>query len=322
MPGNTTRTTISSEVDAAYQRSLLMRVTNDFKYTKWAQVRDISKGAGTNTVRFRRYGNLTAATTALTEGVTPSGSQLSVTAITATTNQYGDYVVLTDKLMMETQDPILTETAEILGDQAKDTFDQITRDILVAGTSVFYANGVAGRANVAANVSLTDYRKIARALRKNNAKKITRIVNAGTGVGTSAVKAAFVALISPDTHYDLKGLTGFIPVSQYGTNVTPVDENEVGSIDEIRFVETTNAKVFSAAGSGSVDVHADVILGQDAFGISRISGEALRFIFKPLGSAGSADPLDQRQTAGWKATFVAYRLNESFMYRYEHAVSA
>jgi N4-gp56 family major capsid protein len=319
---NTSRTTITSEVDAAYQRTLLTRVTNDFKYTKWAQVRDIQKGAGTNTVRFRRYGNLTAATTALTEGVTPPGSQLSVTAITATTNQYGDYVTLTDKLLMETQDPILTETAEILGDQAADTFDQVMRDILVAGTSVFYANGVAGRANVAANVSATDYKKIIRALRKNNAKKITRIVNAGTGVGTSSVKAAFIALVSPDTVYDLKGVTGFTPIKDYGSNFTPVDENEVGALDEIRFVETTNAKVFAAAGSGSVDVHADVIFGQDAFGVTRISGEALRFIFKPLGSAGSADPLDQRQTAGWKGTFVGYRLNESFMYRYEHAVTA
>lgn len=322
MPGNTTRTTISAEVDAAYQRTLLDRVTNNFVYTKWAQVRDISKGAGTNTVRFRRYGNLTAATTALTEGVTPSGSQLSVTAITATTNQYGDYVVLTDKLMMETQDPILTETSEILGDQASDTFDQITRDVLAAGTSVFYANGVGGRASVAANVAVADYRKIARALRKNNAKKISQIINAGTGVGTTPVKAAFVALISPDTHYDLKGTTGFIPVAQYSANQTLLDPNEVGSLDEIRFVETPNSKVFSAAGASSVDVHADIILGMNAYGITRISGEALRFIYKPLGSAGSADPLDQRQTAGWKSTFVAYRLNESFMYRYEHAVSA
>ena len=318
----TTRTTITSEVDAAYQRTLLDRVTNNFVYTKWAQVRDIQKGSGTNTVRFRRYGNLSAATTALTEGVTPSGSKLSVTAITATTNQYGDYVVLTDKLMMETQDPILTETTEILGDQATDTFDQITRDVLAAGTSVFYANGVAGRANVAANVSVADYRKIARALRKNNARKITKIINAGTGVGTTSVKAAFVALISPDTHYDLKGTTGFTPVKDYPSSQNLLDPNEVGALDEIRFVETTNSKVFSGAGSGSVDVHADIILAENAYGISRISGEALRFIYKPLGSAGSADPLDQRQTAGWKSTFVAYRLNESFMYRYEHAVSA
>lgn len=319
---NTSRTQIPVEVDAAYQRTLLMRVTANFVYTKWAQIRDIVRGAGTNMVRFRRYGNLTAATTALTEGVTPPGSQLSVTAVTASTSQYGDYVTLTDKVDMETQDPIITETTEILGDQASDTFDQITRDVLVAGTSVFYANGVGGRSSVAANVSLTDYRKIARALRKNNAKKITSIISASDGVGTTPVRAGYVALITPDTHYDLKGLTGFIPVAAYPSTQTLVDPNEVGSLDEFRFVETSNGKVFTAAGSGSVDVHADVILAQQAYGISRISGESLRQIFKPLGSAGSADPLEQRQTVGWKATFVAYRLNENFMYRYEHAVTA
>lgn len=319
---STTRTQIPVEVDAAYQRTLLMRVTANFVYTKWAQVRDIVQNGGTNTIRFRRYGNLTAATNALTEGVTPPGSQLSTTLLTGTTAQYGDYVTLTDKVDMEIQDPIITETTEILGDQASDTFDQLTRDVLAAGTSVFYANGVGGRSSVAANVALADYRKIARALRKNNAKKITQIISAVDGIGTTPVKAAFVALITPDTHYDLKGLTGFIPVAQYPSTTTLLDDAEVGSLDEIRFVETTNGKVFTGAGAASVDVHADVILAQQAYGISHITGQTLRQIFKPLGSAGSADPLEQRQTVGWKATFVAMRLNENFMYRYEHAVSA
>src|SRR3712207_4315175 len=94
---NTRATQLPAEVDAAYQRTLLERVTAMFTYTKWAQVRDIQKNAGTNTVRFRRYGNLTAATTALTEGVSPSGSTLSVTDITASTSQYGDYLTITDK---------------------------------------------------------------------------------------------------------------------------------------------------------------------------------------------------------------------------------
>jgi N4-gp56 family major capsid protein len=319
---STTRTQIPVEVDAAYQKTLLLRVTANFVYTKWAQVRDIVQNAGTNTIRFRRYSNLTAATTALTEGVTPPGSQLATTLLTGTTSQYGDYVTLTDKVDMETQDPVITETTEILGDQASDTFDQLTRDVLAAGTSVFYANGVGGRSSVAANVALADYRKIARALRKNNAKKITQIISASDGVGTTPTKAGFVALITPDTHYDLKGLTGFIPVAAYPSTNTILDPNEVGSLDEMRFVETSNGKVFSAAGSGSVDVHADVILAQQAYGISRISGQSLRQIFKPLGSAGAADPLEQRQTVGWKSTFVAMRLNENFMYRYEHAVTA
>jgi len=317
----TNRSVISAEVDAVYQRTLLLRAVENFIYTKWAQIKDIQQGAGTNQVRFRRYGNLTAATTALTEGVTPVGSTLSITNVTASTSQYGDYITFTDKVSMETQDPILTENAEILGDQAADTFDQLTRDVLAAGTSVFYANGVGGRGSVAANVSLTDYRKIARALRKNLAKKVTKMITGTDQVGTTPVKAAFVAIISADTHYDLKGLTGFTPVNQYPSNQTLLP-NEVGTLDEMRFVETTNGKVFTGAGSGSVDVHADVILGQDAYGISRISGHALEMIYKPLGSAGTADPLNQRQTQGWKSTFVAYRLNENFMYRYEHAVSS
>lgn len=319
---NTTRTTIPAEVDAIYQKTGLLRVKNDFKYTKWAQIRDIASNSGTSTIRFHRYANLTAATTPLVEGVTPTGSQLSRVTITGTPQQYGDYITLTDRLKYETQDPLMTETADLLGDQAADSFDQITRDVLTAGTSVFYANGVVGRGSVAANVSATDYKKIERSLRKNNAQKITRMVTASDGVGTSPIKAAFIALISPDTYFDLQSLSSFKPVETYASTQKLVDENEVGSMGHIRFVETTNAKVFAGAGSGSVDVHADVILARDAYGITRITGETMRLITQPLGSAGTADPLEQRATMGWKATFLAMRLNENFLYRYEHAVSA
>ena len=99
-------------------------------------------------------------------------------------------------------------------------------------------------------------------------------------------------------------------------------EGEVGALDEVRFVESTNAYVESSAGSGSIDVYHTLILGAEAYGISRISGEAMRNIVKALGSAGSADPLDQRQTSGWKATFVAVILNQTFLLDIEHAVSS
>ena len=65
-----------------------------------------------------------------------------------------------------------------------------------------------------------------------------------------------------------------------------------------------------------------LILASEYYGISRISGEAMKNIVKPLGSAGSADALDQRSTSGWKATFVTTRLNENFCVRIEHAVSS
>jgi N4-gp56 family major capsid protein len=97
---------------------------------------------------------------------------------------------------------------------------------------------------------------------------------------------------------------------------------EVGKLLEVRFVETTFAKKFTGEGSGSIDVYGTLILAKNAYGVSRISGEAIQNIVKSLGSAGTADPLNQRATSGWKASLAAIRLNEAFMLRIEHACTA
>ena len=99
-------------------------------------------------------------------------------------------------------------------------------------------------------------------------------------------------------------------------------EGEIGKLDEVRFIDSTNAVVFSGEGDSGVDVYGTLIFGQEAYGITRISGEAMQNIVKPLGSGGSSDPLNQRQTSGWKATFVAKILNNDFIVRIEHGVTA
>ena len=291
-------------------------------HTKWAQVKDIPKGNSEN-IRFRRYTLLTAATTALSEGVTPEGSQLAVSNVNATVAQYGDFVTLTDFLQMTTLDPILTETADLLGQQAGNTLDQITRDVIIAGDTVQYASSATSRTTITSGMKLTrqEVREAVRTLQSNDARKITRMVNPSTGFNTSPINAAFVGIISENTLYDLKNETGWIPVEDYASQ-SGVMEGEVGAMDDVRFVMTTNAKIFTAGGAGSIDVHGTLILGADFYGVSRISGEAMRNIVKPLGSAGTADPLDQRSTSGWKATFVAKVLNENFACRIEHAVSS
>lgn len=318
---NTTKTQIPDEVSAFYDRTLLERAVSNFIHTMWAQVRNIPANSGTLTIKFRRYGNLSAATTALAEGVTPAGSSLSVTDVTATVAQYGDYVTVTDVVDYSSEDAVLTEAAEILGDQAGDTLDQLTRDVLAAGTTIRYANGVAGRANVAANISLNDIKIMVRTLKKNKARRVTRMVNPETGVNTTPINAAFVGICSPDATFDIQALTGFVPVEKYPSQ-KDVMPGEVGSIGDVRFVETPNAKVFAGAGAAAVDVHATIILGMYAYATTAINGQAMQNIVKPLGSAGTADPLNQRATSGWKASFVAKILNNDFMGRIEHAVTA
>lgn len=322
MPNND-RSVISRENTEFYDRTLLERVIPKFNYQRFAQVRDIPANSGTNTIKFRRYASLTAATTPLTEGITPTGSQLSQSTITAEVAQYGDYMIVTDVVSYESKDPILTEMAEILGDQAGDTLDQLTRDVLLAGTSVYYGGVATSRVTVAAGelITATLIKKSVRLLKNNKAMKISEMVNASVNVGTTPLQSCFIGFVHPNTVYTLKGLTGWKSVETYSQNKV-VMEDEVGALDEVRFIESTNAKVFTGAGAAGIDVYGTLIVAAHAYGVTRVTGQAMKNIVKPLGSGGSVDPLDQRQTSGWKATFVAKILNNDFMVRLEHAVEA
>jgi len=319
---NTTRTQIPAEVTDIYDRTLLDRVTPLLPHGQWAQIRDIPRNAGTKQINFRRYSNLAAATTPLAEGVTPAGKQLSVTKVYAIVAQYGDFVTVTDILTYESADPILMETAEILGDQAALTLDTLTRDIMVAGSNVRYANAVVGRTSLTAGVDLPDEADFDAAiltLKNGLAMKMTKMVNPDTGYNTHPVRPCYIGICHVNTTPILEKMNRFIPVEKYA-NKADVMEGEVGTYRDIRFIETTNAKVFTGGGAGGADVYATMILGMHAYGKTRVSGEALKNIVKPLGSGGTEDPLDQRATSGWKATYVAKILNDSFITRVEHVI--
>lgn len=305
-----------------YDRVMLTRAVANFVHQKWAQVRDIPMNAG-QTIKFRKYTNLTAATTALTEGTTPAGSVLAITDIVAVPLQYGDFVTMSDKVKFTTLDPLLTETAELLGDQAGDTLDQLTRDVLAAGTTIQYASTAGSEGAITASMvmSAAEAREAVRTLQTNNAKPIMRMVNPTDAYGTTPLNACYIGIIHPKTLYDLKSDSAFVPVQKY-PNQSDVMEGEVGAIDEVRFVMSTNAKYAGTVGSTAAPVYKTIIFGRDFYGITRISGEALKNIVKPLGSSGTADPLDQRATSGWKATFVAKILNQDFGVVIEHGVTA
>ena len=84
--------------------------------------------------------------------------------------------------------------------------------------------------------------------------------------------------------------------------------------------------IYPTGGGNSVDVHATIIYGQKAFGCVTLGSKSkpnFRIIVKPLGSAGTSDPLDQRGTIAWKVPFFAAAvLQDDFIVRIEHGVSA
>ncbi|MDD2954947.1 MAG: N4-gp56 family major capsid protein [Oscillospiraceae bacterium] len=302
-----TYSSLNGEQKSFYEKALMRRMVPNLVYAKYGQHRSAPKNEG-DTMNFRRFGSLAAATTALTEGVTPSGSDLAVTSVTATVKQYGDFVEISDKLDMVGVDPVLAESAGVLGEQAALTIDTIVRDEVTSGTSVVYAGGRANRdALTAADVvTSNDIRKAVRTLKRNNAKPMEG--------------GFYIGIIHPDVAYDVMNDSMWQDISKYSGG-TQIMKGEIGKIHGVRFLESTNNK--TVENSGGVGVHLSMIIGQDAYGVVDVAGRSKpEMIVKSAGSSGTADPLNQRATSGWKALFTAKRLQELAMVRLESAATA
>ncbi len=303
-PNKTTDTNLSSEMKTYYSDYLIDNAKPNLVHDQFGQKHPIPQNGG-KTIQFRKFVPFSKATNALTEGVTPDGGALSVTNVTATVSQYGYYVTISDMLMLSAIDNTLVETTKLLGAQAGATLDTITREVLNGGTNVMYSGGKMARNAIDESCKLTvdDIYKAARFLKTQNAPKID---------------GSYIAIIHPDVAYDLMRDDEWIDVHKY-SSTSEIFDGEIGKLAGVRFVESTEAKIFTDAGVDSRDVYSTLVLGANAYGVTEITGGGLEHIVKQLGSGGSADPLNQRATAGWKGTKTAERLVENYLVRIESA---
>jgi N4-gp56 family major capsid protein len=310
-----------TNVNSFYDKLMLVRLLPNLVHGLFAQVRDVPMNR-TDVIKFRRYNSLTVITTALTEGVTPASATLTITDVSATLAQYGNVVEQSDVVVETTEDPYLDEIGKLIAENAGQSLDSILREILSAGTSVQYASTAASRGAVTAamTLDLAEVREAVRTMKGNNVKKITQMQTANGNVDTIPGNACYVAIVHPNTTFDLKSDPDFVPIENYPSQGM-VMPGEVGRMDEIRFIESTFAEVFDGEGAAGVDVYATLVIGADAYGVSRISTKELEMIHMPLGSAGAADPLKQRSTFSWKSWFTGKILQQLAILRIEHGSS-
>ncbi len=305
-PENTTTATgMAVEMKTFYDRTLIENAEPELVHDQWAQTRDIPKNGG-KTIEFRKYDQLPKALTPLTEGVTPEGQEMKVTKLEATVKQYGGFVALSDLLILTAIDNNIVEASELIGSQAGRTLDTISREVMNAGTNVQYAEGqVTSREAITSDMKLTvkAVKMAVRFLKKQNAKRIN---------------GYFYGIINPDCSFDLTEDDKFVEVVKYKTP-EKIYNGEIGTIEGVRFVETTEAKIFNGAGADGIDVYSTLIIAANAYATTKIKNGGLETIIKQLGSAGTADPLNQRATVGWKAIKVTEILSQQYMIRIETA---
>ena len=299
---------LSPEMKAYYGAYLIDLSLPEMVHDQFAQKQNIPKNGG-KTIRFRQFDTLPELTEPLAEGVTPDGQDISVKTVESTVQQYGGYVTLSDVLMMTAVDNNILQATKAIASQAGRTLDTITREVLNSGTVVQYANGsVSSRAALAytsatANNNLTveAVKKAVRFLESQDAPKI---------------KGHYIGIIHPNVKYDLMSDPDWKRPNEYG-GATNLYAGEIGELYGVRFVESSRAKVWAKAGANNADVYSTLILADDAYGVTEIEGGGLEHIVKPLGSAGSADPLNQRSTVGWKGMKTAEILVPQYLVRIE-----
>lgn len=307
---------------------LLKRAIPFLVLEKFGQVKTLPTNKS-KTIVFRRYNALDATPNPLTEGVTPAAKQLTKTDISATLTQYGDRVEITDVVMDTHEDPVLQEAIEVLGEQAAQMVETVRFGVLKAGTNVFYANGGARNA---VNTKLTTalQRKVTRALKRQNARPITNVVRSTPNYGTVNVLPSYIGLVHPDCENDIRDMTGFKGVEDYGS-ASPY-ESEIGKVEQVRYVSSTVFTPWADAGGvaggtvlstggANADVYPVLYIGRDAYGIVPLKGQnaIVPMVVNPKPS--DSDPLAQRGHVGWKAMQTAVILNDLWMARAEVAVS-
>lgn len=306
-PSDGSNNRLTAENAEFYQRALLERLQDSVFFMKYGKKTTIPKNAGATT-SWRRLEMPAVTTTAITEGTTPNGIDLTINKVSATVQQFGTYTKLTDFIDLVGLDPLITEVSEMFGEHAGLTMDIIVRDILVAGTNAQYANGRASRATLAAGDKITtaEILKARATMVKNNVKKI-KLPNG---------KLGYLAFIHPDTATQIMQLTEWKDQNTY-TDTTNREAGIVGQMYGIYFMEATTAPVFTNGGAGgTLAGKSIIIIGEGAFGIPDVAGSSKPEILV-FGDGNTENPMALYKTIAWKSTFTAARLNESCILRLE-----
>ena len=375
---------LSAEMKTYYGMELLENAKPQLVHNQFAATKPLPVGGG-KTVEWRKFGAFDKALKPLTEGVTPDGSGISVSYITKELAQYGDYTTVSDLLDLTAIDDVVLEITDRHGSNMGLTLDTVTRNEIQQGKQVIYAPvlGADGsQTPVLSRSKLTAQCKMTSELVAKAATQLKKM-NAPTFDGK------YVCIIHPSVAFDLRQDEAWIAAHQYAA-ATELFSGEIGELHGVRFVETTEAKIFRgedlaangrtltvngavsgketvAFDGGSVKegslagryvlvggkrakvlsnttstltldaavtaednsliypgeggaegcaVYGCLFVGKGAYGVVDLS-EGTEVIVKPRGSSGTADPLDQRSSVGWKGIHAAAILYDEYIVRVE-----
>ena len=277
-----------------------------------------NKGTSMEIRRWKTLGRISK----LQEAVIPAGKKLSEVAITLTIAQYGDYVAISDMMSNHAIDDAKLGAIEELGAAAGLTNDELTRNVLLGGTQILFADSI--------NKSTGAYVQTVSTEAGLQTDLVTYNVNLTSDVlmkaRTQIFKSAkglkysgnyYLAIVHPDVVEDLRRDQDWIEAHKYMA-AEEIFNGEVGRLHGIRFLESNLAPVIKKSGQ-TYATYKTMIFAKDAFAVLDIEGGGMETIIKTKEEIGG--PLNQFGTVGVKFEMGARILYQERMITVWHGSS-
>lgn len=259
-----------------------------------------------------------SATTALTEGTTPTAIDITEDSVTATLAQYGRHTTVSDFLNYTSVDEAASEKKDTMATHASNVADTLARELMFTGSTVQLGAGRSTLAGIVAGdiLTSTEGRKAVRTLKKNNALPYQ--------------DGYFIGVIGPDTSFDLTADSVWVNAHTYkdGDNLYA---GELGKLLKIRYTEASSNQKHETS---TVEVYSNFVHGMNAFGAVNLAGQPkpangedrgtrnMQLIIKQSNENDTSNPLNLYFTIGWKFVDALATLNALWGINIKTAVSA
>ena len=310
--GNTSAYTqggMSATMKTFYDTELLENVRDQLIFSQLGRQQTLPAHHG-KTVEWRKFNTLPLMDQ-LTEGVIPDGKEFGITNLTVTLAQYGEYVTVSDQLELHALDDVIAGAIEEIGAAGGKTMDILTRNVLVTGTNILFADAYSGTTyqstpatEAALQTALASYTCDLTPDMINKA-----VTNLKVGGAPAFEGNKYVAVVHPHVAYALRKHPDWMEAHKYAAP-EQIFNGEIGELHGVRFIESNLAPIIKSAGQ-TYATYKTMFFGKDAFGVVDPEGAGLETIIKDKNQAGG--PLNQFSTCGAKGEHAAKILYQERM---------
>lgn len=335
---------LTAPVNFVLMRRLLSAARKKLPYFNGTLPGTLDRAKGSASVKWRRIENLSPATTALSEVTGTAAAFLGRTAVQPTITdinvavaKYGNPILITEEVDLFNVNSNTVALMDTLGANAGESLNILMAAAYTSGfTNTRNANNATNYTSIVSAITLNDIKYAVNRLNQQSAMKFTPQGFGSTNVGTSPIRDAYLGICHVDVEEDIRALSGFLDVVQYGGYVQTYPF-EFGSVAGVRFCSTEIAPIETSGSHESAvattyrgasailhDIYKTYIYGMEAIGTVGLGNmhatnsyemynpatpPAVEVIQHAPGSSGVFDMFNEVGSIAWKAWFAGKVLN-------------